>query len=74
MPATKTLSQKFDALHSAEDAVRAALADLADAGTGESIAPGALAFDPASGSLFTNEGGRIVRKRVQIVATAGGRS
>ena len=67
MSVIRTLPQKFDALHAAEDALRAALADLVDSATGESIAPGEFAFDAATKSLFTNESGRCVRKRAQIV-------
>lgn len=63
-----TLPQKFDALHAAEDAVRKALSDLVDPATGEAIATGEFAFDAASRSVFTNESGRCVRKRAQIIS------
>lgn len=67
MSVSRTLTQKFDALHAAEDSVRAALADLVDVSTGESIAPGEVAFDAATRSIFTNESGRCVRKRAQVI-------
>ena len=63
----RTLAQKFEALHAAEESVRAALADLVDAGTGEAIAPGEFAFDVHTRSVFTNEAGRCVRKRTQVI-------
>jgi hypothetical protein len=69
MAENKTLPQKFDNLHTAEESVRAALADLVDPSTGEAIAPGEFAFDATTRSVFTNETGRCVRKRVQIIPT-----
>lgn len=70
MDLSKTLPQKFEALHAAEESVRKALADLVDASTGEAIAPGEFAFDVTTRSVFTNEAGKCVRKRTQIIPSA----
>ena|GEM_PF-3129061 len=63
----QSLTQKFEAVHAADEAGRAALADLLNPETGESIAPGESVFDVTSRQLFTNENGRLVRTRPRII-------
>lgn len=62
-----TLAQKFDALHAAEDTVRKALGDLVDASTGESIPPDGFVVDLASGLVFSNAAGKVVRKKATVI-------
>lgn len=61
-----TLSQKLTALHAAEDATAAAMADLVDASTGEAIAPDRPVVDVASGRLYSNVNGKFARSKVTL--------
>ena len=63
----QTLSQKFETVHAADEAGKAALADLLNPETGEAIAPGEAVFDVSSKQVYTNDNGRLVRTKPRII-------
>lgn len=62
-----TIQQKLANLHAAEEAGKAALADLLNPATGESISPDRPAFDVASKTVYANVDGKLVRSRPVII-------
>jgi hypothetical protein len=70
----QTLSQKFDAVHAADEAGKAALADLLNPETGEAIAPGETVFDVSSRHMYTNDNGKLVRTKPRIIQSPKGAS
>lgn len=62
-----TIQQKIANLHAAEEAGKAALADLLNPETGEAISPGQPVFDVAGRQLLTNVDGKLTRTKLLIV-------
>jgi ssDNA-binding replication factor A large subunit len=65
--AAQTLAQKLETVRVADEAGKAALADLLNPDTGEALAPGDSVFDVASKHVYTNDNGKLVRTKPRII-------
>lgn len=63
----QTLAQKFETVHAADEAGKAALADLLNPNTGEAIAPGEAVLDAVSKQVYANDNGKLTRTKPRII-------
>jgi hypothetical protein len=63
----KTLSDKLATIRATGDTYRAAVADLANPSTGESLLPGESLADVSYEASYSNAGGAVVQSRLRLV-------